>query len=107
MENDEFIARRRELARLIEDISEEFYDSNTTCDYDAYLASRLIDEGYVMNKPTPLEFWGDSCDENGNIIYDNAKCPSCDNDDFEYGINNWGCAYCPDCGQALDWGENE
>lgn len=38
--------------------------------------------------------------------YDNgdyAKCPNCGNDDFEYGINNWECRYCPDCGQALDW----
>lgn len=32
-----------------------------------------------------------------------AKCPNCGNDDFEYGINNWECKYCPDCGQALDW----
>lgn len=38
--------------------------------------------------------------------YDNgdyAKCPNCGNDDFEYGINNWECKHCPDCGQALDW----
>lgn len=34
---------------------------------------------------------------------DYAECPKCGNDDFEYGINNWGCRYCPDCGQALDW----
>lgn len=52
MTNDEFIASRRELARLIEDISEEFYNSNTTCDYDTYLASRLVDEGYVKIKPS-------------------------------------------------------
>lgn len=40
--------------------------------------------------------------------YDNgdcARCPECGNDNFEYGINNWGCKYCPDCGQALDWGK--
>lgn len=32
-----------------------------------------------------------------------ARCPKCGNDNFEYGINNWECKYCPDCGQALDW----
>lgn len=53
--------------------------------------------------PQSPEFWGDSYDEYGGIIYDNAKCRNCGNDDFEYGINNWGCAYCPNCGQALDW----
>ena len=38
---------------------------------------------------------------------DSAECPACGNANFEYGINNWGCKYCPDCGQALDWSENE
>lgn len=40
----------------------------------------------------------------GNPVYDIAYCPVC-NHDFEEGINDWGSAYCPDCGQALDWEE--
>lgn len=39
--------------------------------------------------------------------YDYAKCPTCGHDDFEYGINNWGCNHCPKCGQALDWSDVE
>ena len=64
--------------------------------------------------PQRPEFWGDGYDENGELIYDQAKCPNCGNtdqnkmnvnDDFEEGINNWGCKFCPDCGQALNWEE--
>ena len=40
----------------------------------------------------------------GELVYDYAKCPICGHD-FEYGINNWGCEYCSDCGQKLDWSE--
>ena len=39
----------------------------------------------------------------GHLCYDYAKCPTCGNDEYEEGINNWGEPYCPKCGQALDW----
>ena len=38
---------------------------------------------------------------------DYAKCPNCDYQDFEYGINDWGCNFCSRCGQALDWSDTE
>jgi len=57
--------------------------------------------------PTEPEYSGDGYDENGDLVYDMAKCPLCGNDDFEYGINNWGCDFCPNCGQALDWSGNK
>lgn len=44
---------------------------------------------------------------NGELVYDEAECPNCGNDDFEDGIGNWGCNYCPECGQALKWEEEE
>ena len=40
----------------------------------------------------------------GELVYDYAKCPICGHD-FEYEINDWGCNYCSDCGQKLDFGE--
>lgn len=42
----------------------------------------------------------------GELVYDCAKCPICGHD-FEYGINDWGCKYCSDCGQKLDWSDEE
>lgn len=35
-----------------------------------------------------------------------AICPVCGHE-FEYGINEWGSAFCQDCGQALDWSDEE
>lgn len=66
-------------------------------------ASAIIVEALERRIPMKPYYEGDGFDDEGNIIYDNAECPVCGNDEFEYGINNWGCAYCPDCGQALDW----
>ena len=43
----DFERRRRELAELIEDISEEFYSDPTDCDYSIYMAEKLIKSGYA------------------------------------------------------------
>lgn len=48
----------------------------------------------------------DGYDESGNLVYDMAYCPNCGRE-FEYAVNDWGCNYCQDCGQALDWGGDQ
>ena len=35
-----------------------------------------------------------------------AECPVCGHE-FENNYNDWGCAFCQDCGQALDWSDDE
>lgn len=62
----------------------------------------------ALEKQIPIkpDYWGDGCDDDGNLIYDNAKCPICGHD-FEYNINEWGSRYCQDCGQALDWSDDK
>lgn len=71
-------------------------------DEQTFLKVKEAVEKQMAKKP---DYWGDGYDENGNLIYDCAKCPNCGNDDFEYDINNWDCKFCPDCGQALDWSD--
>lgn len=44
-----------------------------------------------------------------NLIYEVdgfAYCPNCGKE-FEYAVGDWGCNYCCDCGQALDWSDDQ
>lgn len=40
------------------------------------------------------------------LVYAETSCPICDCY-FELDTTNWGTSYCPDCGQALKWGDEE
>ena len=39
----------------------------------------------------------------GEMVYDSFYCPSCDYHMEDYEVKN----YCPNCGQAIDWGTEE
>ena len=45
----DFERRRRELAELMDDISEEFSSDPTDCDYSIYMAEKLIAAGYAKH----------------------------------------------------------
>lgn len=68
------------------------------------IALNVAIEALEKQIPRKPDYEADGYDENGNLIYDYAKCPICGHD-FEYDINDWGCNYCSDCGQKLDWSE--
>lgn len=57
-------------------------------------------EKQIPKKP---DYEGDGFDEDGYLIYDTWICPNCgkhyevDYDDYDF---------CPECGQALDWSDN-
>lgn len=70
------------------------------------LDKKAIIDALQKRTPKKPEYYGDGYSE-GKLVYDYAKCPVCGRNDFEYDINNWGCNYCPDCGQALDWSDND
>lgn len=57
-------------------------------------------EKQIPKKPT-LE--GDGYDDNGELIYDTWICPCCE-EHYEVDYEDYG--YCPKCGQALDWSDN-
>lgn len=52
----------------------------------------LIKEKQIAMKP----------DYEGN----DAKCPICEHE-FENNVNDWGCRFCQDCGQKLDWSDSK
>lgn len=73
-----------------------------------YISEQVLDTALIaLEKQIPkkpeYEAWGYA---DGVLAYDYAKCPVCGHD-FEEGINDWGCAYCQDCGCALDWSDTE
>lgn len=51
-------------------------------------------------RQTPIEadYEGDSCDENGDPIYDTWICPNC-GEKYEIGFDDYD--YCPNCGQRV------
>lgn len=54
--------------------------------------------------PNPPYLEGDGYDENGEMIYDTWECPSCSE---SYEVDYEKHDYCPNCGQAIDWREQE
>lgn len=54
--------------------------------------------------PKKPDYEGDGYDENGNIIYDTWICPNC-NHNYEADYDDYD--FCPNCGQALDWSDEE
>lgn len=55
--------------------------------------------------PIEPEFEGDGYAPEGGLVYDRAYCPECRHE-FEFEVDDWGSAFCPDCGQALLWADN-
>ena len=68
-------------------------------------SSRMAIKALEKQIPKKPEYEADGYAD-GELVYDYAKCPICGHD-FEYGINDWGCEYCSDCGQKLNWESDE
>lgn len=68
-----------------------------TSDRDIDILEELVDRA----TPKKLDYEATGYYD-GELVYDMAYCPICHHE-FEYEINDWGCDYCSDCGQALDW----
>lgn len=80
-------------------------NSPSSEDVDNDELSRMIDKAIDKQIAKKPEYEADGYAD-GVLAYDYAKCPVCEHE-FEYGINEWGSAFCQDCGQALDWSDSE
>ena len=54
--------------------------------------------------PKKPDLEGDGYDGDGNIIYDTWICPNCGK---HYEVDYDGYKHCPNCGQAIDWSEED
>lgn len=55
------------------------------------------------DEPKAVRYEGDGYAD-GSMVYDYAYCPNC-NHETEVDSENWGCDFCPNCGQRLRWEE--
>lgn len=66
-------------------------------------ALKMVEGAVGKQIPRKPDYEGDGYDEDGYLIYDTWICPNCgkhyevDYDDYNF---------CPECGQALDWSDN-
>lgn len=64
---------------------------------------QTIKEALKKQIPKEPDLIGDGYDDNGNLIYDTWICPCCQT---EYELDYDDYKFCPECGQALDWSDN-
>ena len=92
-----------EAFRLLDDDNTSFA-GRMILDPKTWKAFEMARDALAKANPEPVEYLADGYSD-GQLVYDMASCPRCGHD-YEYGCANWEDPFCPECGQALDWGEN-
>ncbi len=90
------------LTRLKDRINWEDTDCQKKVDA-LNIAIYKLDRNNTFRRDIPKKvFYEGTGYADGNIVYDEARCPYCDRA-FEEDHETWEADYCPDCGQRLDW----
>lgn len=69
-----------------------------------WVAMKATSETYRKEKAERPEMYGDGYDPDGNMIYDAWDCPRCG---ASYEIDYDHYDYCPNCGQKIDWSDED
>lgn len=72
-------------------------------DRDFTAQAKELAELKELRTPQKPTLEGDGYDDEGFIAYDTWHCPNC-NKNYELDYEEYD--YCPNCGQAIDWSEN-
>ena len=81
-------------------ILKEYMDFENECVKKGFTFKSLL-EAKAKQEPKKPDLFGDGYAD-GEPVYDFYKCPNCEQEyEMEFEQHN----YCPNCGQALDWGE--
>lgn len=78
----------------------EYIESNAE-EYTG-IVMEVVTKAVKKRVPMKPDYEADGYDKDGELIYDTWICPSC-GASFELGIDQY--AYCPECGQCIDWSE--
>lgn len=65
-------------------------------------AKQIVIEALEKQIPKKPDFIGDGYDDNCNLIYDTWICSSCET---QYEVDYDDYKFCPECGQKIDWSE--
>ncbi|MBM6879335.1 hypothetical protein H6A09_01455 [[Clostridium] spiroforme] len=79
----------------------EILRKNITEYFELVKKYEILKEKITSKKPN---FEGDGYDESGNMMYDTWICPNCDK---HYELDYEEYDYCPNCGQRIDWSEED
>ena len=69
-----------------------------------WVAMKAASETYRKEKAERPDVYGDGYDPDGNLIYDMWDCPRCG---ASYEIDYDHYDYCPNCGQKIDWSDED
>ena len=92
--------------QALDRMEENYYNNDTSFGAmknfkkDVETLQELVDKA----TPTKPSYWGDGYDYEGNIIYDVYDCPKC-GESYEIDYEKY--KYCPNCGQAIDWSDED
>lgn len=64
---------------------------------------KIAIEALEKQIPKKPDLIGDGYDDNGNLVYDTWTCPCCET---QYELDYDDYKFCPECGQKIDWSEN-
>ena len=94
----EFIIARQERCKNIPE------EANCEDYYMRLAEAKAMESALEKQIPKKPIFQGDGYAPDGTFIYDEWLCPGC-NEMFEVDYDDY--QYCPTCGQAIDWSEEE
>lgn len=69
-----------------------------------WVAMKAASETYRKEKAERPDVYGDGYDPDGNMIYDAWDCPRCGTS-YEIDYDHYD--YCPNCGQKIDWSDED
>ena len=84
--------------------NKDFEPKNDNSNYERKIEFlKIVIEALEKQIPKTPNYEGDGYWD-GELVYDTWICPKCGKD-YEVDYDDY--KYCPDCGQAIDWSEEE
>lgn len=98
------IDHRTVIKRFAEIEYKNGFHGKEACSYALKKAEKQAIEALEKQIAKRPHYEGDGYDPEGELIYDTWRCPNC-NEAYEVDYDEYD--YCPNCGQRIDWSEED